>query len=147
MVGLCVFAADQPYALAHLGGNSDSVATDRDMLRGQLRTTPMTQYDVHEISMGTSAVVREYVTRTGTVFAITWQGPTPPNLRQLFGDYFTRFSSAAVASAQAHSGTHRQLSINQGDFIVQNAGHMRAFVGRAYLPALMPAGVSISDLP
>lgn len=146
-VGIATLLSYQPSALAALGGSSDSVVTDRAMLRGQLRTTPMTQYDVHEISMNSSVIVREYVTRSGTVFAVTWQGPTPPNLRQLFGDYyFTRFNNATAAAAQSRPGSHRQFVLNQSDLVVQSAGHMRAFEGRAYLPALVPAGVSISDL-
>jgi hypothetical protein len=134
----------QPVAMAALGDSSDSIAADQLMLRGQLRTVPMTQYDVHQISMNSSAIVREYVTRSGTVFAVTWQGPTPPNLRQLFGGYFTRYTNAAAA--QSRPGGHHLFTLNQSDLVVQSVGHMRAFEGRAYLPALLPAGVSISDL-
>jgi hypothetical protein len=133
-------------ALANLGGSFESVSADRTALKGVLRSTEMTQYDVHEIDFG-STVVREYVARSGTVFAVTWHGPTPPNLQQLFGsNYFARFHNAAAAAAQDHPSSHRQFSLNQSDFVVQSAGHMRSFVGRAYLPALMPAGLSASDL-
>jgi Protein of unknown function (DUF2844) len=30
--------------------------------------------------------------------------------------------------------------------VVESDGHMRAFSGRAYLPALIPAGTSAADL-
>jgi hypothetical protein len=78
------------------------------------------------------------------VFAVTWQGPTPPDLRQLFGSYFEPFRSAAAA--QSRPGGHRQLSIAQSDFVVQAIGHLRTFQGKAFVPSLVPAGVSVAEL-
>jgi Protein of unknown function (DUF2844) len=132
-------------AWAALGGNADSAMADAQALRGQLRSTPMVAYDVHQITTG-AVVVTEYVARSGQVFAITWHGPTEPNLQQLLGTYFSRVESAAKAAHQANPGIHRQLAVTQSDLVVQVAGRLRSFHGIAYLPALVPQGVSISQL-
>lgn len=130
--------------MAHLGGDADSVSADRDVLRAQLRSTPMQQYERHEITTTAGTVVHEYASRQGTVFAVTWQGPLPPDLRQLFGNYYETYQSAATA--QARPGAHRQLNIAAADLVVQSTGRLRAFTGRAYVPSLVPAGVSVADL-
>ena len=131
-------------AAASLGGDVASVRDDTVKLRGQLVSTPMLQYDRHDITTGPGAVVHEYLSRAGTIFAVTWQGPLPPDLRQLFGSYFEPFRNAAVA--QSTPGGHRHLSIVQSDFVVESSGHLRAFQGKAYVPSLVPSGVSVADL-
>ena len=141
-LALAGFAAP---ASAHLGGDYDSVSADSAKFRGQLLSTAMLQYDRHDITTSSGTVIHEYLSRAGKVFAVSWQGPLPPDLRQLFGDYFEPFSSAA--SAQSRPGGHRQVSIVQPDFVVQASGHLRAFQGKAYVPSLVPAGVSVADLP
>jgi hypothetical protein len=143
-VALIGIALTHP-AQAALGGSVDSVSADVHAMRGQLVSTPMVQYDVHQIIAG-SLTINEYVTRSGQVFAITWQGPTPPNLQQLLGQYFSRFQSAAATAHQNSPGIHRQLVLSEPDLVIQASGRLRAFHGIAYLPALVPAGVSISEL-
>jgi hypothetical protein len=132
-------------ARAALGGSVDSVTADTSALRGQLRTTGFVDYDMHQISAG-QLVVNEYVTRAGQVFAITWHGPTPPNLQQLLGTYFARFQGAAAAAHQANPGIHRVFTLTQSDLVIRQAGRLRAFGGVAYLPALVPSDVSIDQL-
>src|SRR5262249_55780786 len=119
-------------ALAALGGSVDSVAADRTALAAQLRSTAMLQYDVHEIDSGT-LTVREYVTRTGQVFAVSWDGPVPPDMHQLLGEYFPRFYQAANAAHEANPGMHRQFSSIESDLVIQSNGRLRAFHGVAYL--------------
>jgi len=140
---LAAALAFAPPAHAALGGNADSVIADSTALEGQLHSTPLVQYDLQTITIGTLAI-HEYVTRAGQVFAITWQGPVPPNLRQLLGGYFTQFQSAAAAAHRA--GNRRQLTISQPDLVVETSGRLRDFRGLAYVPSLVPAGVSVSEL-
>lgn len=144
-LGCALSLAPLAPALAALGGGADSVNADTAALRGQLRSTGLVQYDVQQIESGT-LTVREYVTRAGQVFAVTWRGPEMPDLQQLLGGYFARFQAAAVAAHQASPGIHRQLSLVQPDLVLLSAGRMRDFHGIAYLPALVPAGVSVSEL-
>jgi hypothetical protein len=131
-------------ASASLGGDVTSVSDDSVQFRGQLVSTGMLHYDRHDITAASGTVVHEYLSPGGKVFAVTWKGPMPPDLRQLFGAYFEPFRSAAAA--QSRPGGHRQISVVQPDFVVQAAGHMRAFQGKAYVPSLVPSGVSVAEL-
>lgn len=144
-LGLALWLAPAGPARAALGGTAETVITDSTVMRGVLRSTGFVQYDVQEIQSG-SDTVREYVTRQGQVFAVSWQGPEMPNLQQLLGEYFPRFQTAAVAAHMASPGIHRQLSIAQGDLVLLSSGRMRDFHGLAYLPALVPEGVSVNSL-
>ena len=144
---LCLCGVVASPALAYLGGDASSVSADRVALRGQRSDQPMLQYDLHVITAATGTVVNEYTSRDNRVFAITWHGPTPPDLRALFGAYFDGFQSAAAASVATRAGAHRQLSLVQADFVFRAAGHARAFRGRAYVPSLVPSGVAADDLP
>jgi hypothetical protein len=131
-------------AMAHLGGDTDSVSADRDAMQAQLRSTPMQLYSMHEISTAAGALIHEYTTRQGTVFAVTWQGQLPPDLTQLFGNFYKQYQDAATA--QSRPGMHRQLNISNADFVVASTGRLRSFRGKAYVPSLVPAGVSVADL-
>jgi hypothetical protein len=135
----------QAPAAAHLGGDAASVGNDRDVLHAQLHSTPMVLYDLHEISTEAGTLVHEYTTPPGTVFALTWQGPLPPDLQQLFGNYYKQFQDAAAV--QARTGMHRLLTIAQPDLVVQSTGRLRNFRGQAYVPSLVPAGVDVAELP
>jgi hypothetical protein len=135
----------QAPAQAHLGGDAASVDDDSVKLRGQVARAQMLQYDRHDISSGGDAIVHEYLSRSGKVFAVTWQGPVQPNLQQLFGDYFETFRAAAATPGQP--GLHRQARLVRPDFVYEAAGHLRSFRGRAYVPSLVPAGVDIASLP
>jgi len=141
----CLILVGSPAALAALGGDAGSVATDRAVLVAQLRTTATLQYDVHEISSG-AQTVHEYVSRQGQVFAVTWQGPLRPDMRQLLGQYFARFQSAAAIERQQNPGQHRQFHLAQPDLVILSSGRMRDFRGIAYLPTLLPAGVTPGQL-
>jgi hypothetical protein len=135
----------QAPAAAYLGGGTPSVSVDRAVLHAQLRTTATLQYNQHEISIAPGTLVHEYATPQGTVFAVTWQGPLPPNLHQLLGGYYAQYQSAVAA--QSRAGMHRQVNVAQTDLVVQSMGRMRSFRGKAYVPSLVPAGVSVGDLP
>ena len=140
-VTLAIVAAPS-IACAALGDDVTSVDADRVHMRGAIRITNGARYAVHEIAAESGTVVREYVAPNGTVFALTWSGPWPPDLRQLLGSYFERFSRAAAAPRTAR----RPLMVHDGDLVVQFGGRPRAFVGAAYLSNLMPAGVGAAEL-
>ena len=129
-------------ASAALGEAEVSVKADAAQLRGSIKVTERTNYSLHEMQLPSGTWVREFAAPNGTVFAVAWNGPTQPNLRQALGRYFDSYVTAAKAR---HGGLHR-LDIKQSDLVVQAGGHMRAFSGRAYLPQAVPAGVSLGDL-
>ena len=105
-------------------------------------TTEHLTYRIHEISLPSGTLVREFVAQSGGVFAITWQGPTMPNLRQLLGKYFEDY----VAAAKSTPLGRRRIDIAAADLVVHASGHMRAFSGIAYIPKSIPNGVSVGDL-
>jgi hypothetical protein len=129
-------------ALAALGGALDSVQADQAHIKGALRVTPNSGFTVHEISTAFGTSVREYSGPGGTVFAVAWDGPVNPDFQHLFGSYYTQYLQAAAAS----HGSHRHLSIQLADLVIQNNGRMRAFAGRAWVPSLLPQNVSADDI-
>jgi hypothetical protein len=84
--------------------------------------------------------LREYVSASGNVFGVAWQGRSHPDLRQVLGAYYDQYVQAVQAQrAQRHG--HGPLLIQQPGLVVQMGGHMRSLTGSAYLPQSLPAGV------
>jgi hypothetical protein len=139
---LLILALSPCIAAAALGEPETSVQADVARLRGSITVTPHANYRLHEIQLPSGTLVREFAGSDGKVFAVAWNGPTIPNLRQTLGQYFDNYVTAAKAP---HSG-HHHLQIRDSNLVVQAGGHMRAFSGLAYLPQAVPSGVNIGDL-
>ena len=128
-------------AFAALGGDAASVESDRVRMKGALlRIVRSDAYTLHEVQSSSGTTVREYVSSTGTVFAVAWQGPWLPNLRQILGTYFDQYQRT-VQAAQGRRRARGSLAIDQPDLVVQMSGHPRAFSGRAYVPRLLPQSI------
>jgi hypothetical protein len=136
----CAVAAGALPGWAALGGSADSVAADQAKLQATRKMVAMPEYTVHEITRADGGVVREYVTPAGKVFGISWSGPTIPDLTQLLGSY--QAEARDTLRAQPKSFGHRAAAVHNSDLVVESAGHMHAFQGRAYLNSLLPTGVS-----
>jgi hypothetical protein len=135
-------------AYAALGATAASVEADRVSMKGQVRNRSGSGYSVEEITAASGTVVREYVSPSGVVFAVSWAGPSMPNLQQTFGSYYDEFQAAVQtrrAQAPAFRG-HNHLEIQTPSLVVHAHGHMRQYFGVAYVPSLMPSGLSLSDL-
>lgn len=146
LAGALVCALADPFvAAASLGGTADTVEADRARMQASLRMTKKDLYTVHELTAPNHVVVREFVSPTGIVFGVAWQGPTRPDLQQLLGGYFAHFQEAAKAQKQNGAGRRRML-VREPDLVVEGGGHARAFVGRAYVPGLLPAGVPAEEI-
>jgi hypothetical protein len=131
-------------ALAALGESVDSVESDRASLsavRGAMKAHR--NYTVHEIKTD-STVVREYVSPSGIVFAIAWNGLVHPDLTELLGSYAGEYQEA-LQQTQRKQG-RRQLEVKANRVVVQKWGHIRDMKGRAYAPDLIPPGVSIDAI-
>ncbi len=131
-------------SFAALGGDVSSVHSDATHLRANLRVTPNAFYALHEIQTPTGTTVREYVSPAGRVFAVAWQGPWLPDLSQLLGPYFTQYQQAAQSPKQRLA--RAPISIHQSNLVVEQSGHMRSFVGRAYLIDQLPSGVTAESI-
>lgn len=128
-------------AYAELGGvmplqaTSSSVAP-RSVLNGALRLRTTTD------AGGTT--IDEYATSTGQIVAYAWQGPTMPDLRSLLGQYADSYRAGAAAVSSA--GNLHASRVVRPDVIVESGGPMRGYVGRAWLPAALPSGITADDL-
>ena len=131
-------------ALAALGGDISSIDADRISLQGALTAfSTVRGYAVHEITTASGVHVREYLTSDAKVFAVSWQGPFIPDLKQMLGTYYTRYAQAVSAP---HVGGHRHLKVEQPGLVVESNGRMRAFYGRAWDPALLPPNITPADI-
>lgn len=130
-------------AHATLGGSVTSVESDRKILSAAKRATNFrANFTVHEMD-SRSTVVREYVSPSGTVFAIAWNG-SQPDLSQLLGSYAEQYSHA-LRETKRQPGV-RRLRVKAAGVVVETWGHMRNLRGRAYAPALIPSGVSLNEI-
>jgi hypothetical protein len=127
---------------AVLGKPAASVAGDHGRLGGTLRSTAAAAFSVQEIEAEDGGLVREYVSPGGDVFAVSWRGPTRPDLVTLLGDYYPELQQAARAPVRRRGG----LAVRTPRLVVESGGQMRAQHGRAYLPDRLPAGVSAADI-
>jgi Protein of unknown function (DUF2844) len=123
---------------AVLGEYENSVATDQQHMHAQLRETARQGYSVKQLRSADGRTVSEYVSPSGMVFGVAWQGPTLPDLRQLLGSYFGQLQQASQSRRQHHG----PLVVRTKDFVLESGGHMRSFHGRAYAPGLLPSGLS-----
>ena len=135
-----IMLIDSPRTWAVLGEPVSSVETDRGALSGQLRMTSTQLYTIHEITTS-EFVVREYVHRD-VVFAVTWRGRRPPNLVTLFGSYFQEYQEVAAAAASNGPRMRGMTRLQGPNVVVEAGGHPGDIRGRAYIPSLLPSGVT-----
>jgi hypothetical protein len=134
-------------AKAGLGQSVASVQADSVRLKGQLRARAGNGYSVQEITAANGTVVREYVSPAGVVFAVRWSGPAMPDLQQTLASYFPQYESTIQARRlSTRRGSHDHVEVRSPTLVVHAGGHMRQYFGIAYVPALMPANLSPSDL-
>jgi len=135
-------------AKAALGDRVASVQADQASMKGQLRARSEPGYSVQEITAASGTLVREYVSPSGMVFAVSWSSPAMPNLQQTLGTYFAQYTTSVRSRMTArgvHPG-HNHVEVHSPSLIVHAGGHMRQYFGLAYVPALVPQNLSISDL-
>lgn len=113
-----------------------AAAAPRTLLNGALRVRTLTDAG--------HTTINEYATSTGQIIAYAWEGPTMPDLRALLGKYADSYRTGAVTTA-TDRGLHASR-IARPDVIVESGGPMRGYVGRAWLPAALPPGVTADDL-
>lgn len=134
-------------ARAALGDTVASVQADRVSMKGQLRTRSEPGYSVQEITAANGVLVREFVSASGVVFAVSWSGPAMPDLQQTLGTYFAQYRTSVEAQrATGQRGGHHHVQIRAPSLVVHSSGHMRQYFGLAYVPSLVPQNLSISDL-
>ena len=131
-------------AYAALGGDAGSVASDREVLHAtDLGRTDLAAWSLYQMNVG-GTLVKQYLSGSGVVFAVTWKGLAHPDLRRLLGTYWPEYQRSHSASLKKPGQRSRRLASAQ--LVVEQSGHMRALSGRAYVPSLLPEGLSLDDL-
>ena len=131
-------------AQATLGEPAASVESDRKALSAQPRTpSARGSYTVQEV-VSDANTVREYVSSSGVVFAVAWNGLTHPDLTPLLGTYVDDYRQALQKTKRTPG--RRSLTAKGDRVVVEKWGHMRNLQGRAYVPALIPSGVSLDEI-
>jgi len=143
-LGFCVLVYLAP-SFAVLGGDVSSVRADQAHINASLHITQAQNYTIHELRSPSGAVVREYASPGGKIFAVAWQSPALPDLKQLLGSHFEEFQQAA-AQAQGPRAGRGPLLIRRPGLVVELGGHMRGFVGRAYLPDQLPSDIRLEEI-
>lgn len=131
-------------AYAALGGQLDSVISDQLRMKADLEVFSTRAYAVHQLRAA-GVVVREYVSPSGQVFGVAWEGPFVPQMDLLLGTYFEQYCHGAKTQRESHVG-RRPLNIQDPGLVVQTAGHMGAYSGWAYDPRLLPKGTNADDI-
>lgn len=167
LVSILVIRGGGRWAEASLGGSTSSIAADAQRLgavasssaavavQSESSSTPSAvqtyvlrasngdKYTYSEFTAAENLRVREFVRPDGKVFGLAWQGPRPPDLSVLLGSYFGGWHDA-VAN-QSHISLHRS-AVHTSSVVVEMGGPMGFVVGRAWAPALVPAGVDARNV-
>ena len=142
LLAFIVFALAAAPGHASLGGNESTVQSDQAQTQATRRILSSARYTVHELQAPTGGHVREFVSPAGVVFGVAWDGPSMPNLRQVLGTYFDRYTAAIVTARR----TRGAVFVAVPGLVVQSTGHMRAFTGSAYVPEALPEGVVADEV-
>jgi hypothetical protein len=113
---------------AALGGHPEQYGVKPARHKVQAKTTAGSGYTVDQSTLGT--VVREYADASGTVFAVSWSGPSVPDLKRLLGPYSIHLTP--TPDGQPHG--------DRQNVVIKHGGHTGSFNGVAWLPEKLPAG-------
>ena len=144
LVLLAVFLTLPRQTLATLGEGAASVTQDRQALSATRKaTTTHANYTVQEVATD-ATTIREYLNLSGVVFAVAWNGIVHPDLTTILGSYDSEYRAAKRQAPRTHG--QKRSKVESSRVIVETWGHMRNLQGRAYLPALLPEGVSVDEI-
>jgi hypothetical protein len=129
-------------AAAALGGDVSSVLHDHAVIGATAMIDARSGYDVYAGTSADGRELREYVDRSGRVFAVAWKGTRPQNIAALLGESASRY----VAAATRHQNGHHIVNISEPDLALSVVKLPGGWVGHAVLPQAVPAGVARSDL-
>jgi Protein of unknown function (DUF2844) len=143
-------------ASATLGQDQTTIEADRLRLgavrqsavqsAAVMRAAVTRAFSVQQMSLTDGTAVREYVSASGVVFGVAWQGTSIPPLAQVLGDDLLARTQAGFEAVRATRTGRGPLSIETSDVVFHSGGHPQAFFGNAYVPKLLPAGVSPADI-
>ena len=142
--GACLSAATLGAADAHatLGGDEASIVENRHHLHATQTVEKREGLERHRLALRSGMLIHEYLSPSGTVYAISWHGERVPDLRELLGPYFAQLEQ----NTTRRRGSHHASNLTGDDLVIQSVGHRHLFSGRAWVPSLVPAGVDPAKL-
>jgi hypothetical protein len=123
----------QARTLAAANGTGSTTGTSGSSANCSVSTT----------TLAGGTTVREYAGADGVVFAVTWNGPFLPDLRELLGQHFATLRNESARQPKAGRG---RVRVAQPDVTIESGGHMRAYAGRAWINSRLPAGFDTDTL-
>lgn len=140
---LVALAANAP-ARATLGQDVGSIEADRLQMRAASAPAQVhALFTVVSFTQANGTQVREYLSASGQVFALAWNGPVQPDLHTLLG---AEQHAAVLASPQRSREGLAHRRVVAGSVVVETGGHIRALHGRAWRTDAFPAGVGVNDV-
>ena len=127
---------------AALGGLPEQFNTEGTTVVSSV-SSAVSNYVTRNTTLATGTQVREYVSDSGVVFAVTWDGPILPDLKALLGKYF---DTMVAESARVPRAGRSPMAVNRPEVVINSGGHMRAFEGSAWIPAEFPVGFTAADV-
>ncbi len=124
-------------AAAELGGDRRGVENDRAHFSAKLASATAATHTVHTLTSAAGDTIREFAGADGTVFAVAWDGPARPDLRQLLG---AAFDTLQTEMTSVRRRPRAAMVVTRGDLVVHSGGHPGAFHGVALLPTRVPPG-------
>jgi hypothetical protein len=127
-------------AAAGLGERAGVIEADRKVLAAEPRATVAREGYTVERMASAANEVREFVSPSGVVFGVAWDGIAHPDLTRLLASYAPEYRQAAARPSPP--GRRRGRVVRTDRLVVETWGHMRSLHGRAWVPELVPSGVS-----
>jgi Protein of unknown function (DUF2844) len=127
---------------AALGGPPEQFNTEGTTVASSV-SSAVSNYVTRDTTLAAGTHVREFVSGSGVVFAVTWDGPFLPDLKALLGKYF---ATMGAESAKVPRAGRSHMAIDLPEVVINSGGHMRAFEGSAWIPAEFPAGFTADDV-
>lgn len=126
-------------AFARLGEQADTVGADMGHMRIHNHQVSTSKGQaVHTLDLANGDTVKEYVNADGVVYAVGWNGPGKPDLRDLLGSHFAVFQQDNASARRR--GIRSAPRVVRSDLSVVTGGHPGSFWGMAWLPQAAPAG-------
>lgn len=88
--------------------------------------------------------IKEFLDASGTVYAVRWEGPRPPDLNVLLGRYFPEYSVAVVTTRTRMA--RRRLMADSSNLHISQFGRPGQLFGIVYLKNRLPDGINPEDL-
>ena len=132
-----VLSASAATAFAGLGGAPSAPGPRILSSTSSPAVTPSSSYTDLKKTLDSGTELHEYVNSKGIVFAVSWQGPYMPDLKEMLG---SRFQDLLDHVRTQSGGARSQVRLQRDDLVIFSGGRPGAFEGRAWIPALLPAG-------